>query len=74
VQRTYFESGTLREESTFKLGRIDGPHRSWWPNGQQAALEQYVAGRRTMSKRWSESGQVTRDEHYEADGSRMLAR
>ena len=74
VHRTYYETGAHATEQTFRIGKRQGPSKSWWENGQPAAVEDYADDKRTRAKTWDKDGKLLSDDEFEADGSRKLKR
>ena len=74
VHKTFYESGALESETTWKAGQRHGPARRLWEDGRPAEIEAYEDDVRKKSKRWDRDGKLVADEEYEADGSRKVKR
>lgn len=72
--KLYFEDGTPRAETSFRVGKAHGVHKRWWENGKPERVEEYAEGRLLKSQRWDKDGKQLADDEYEADGSRKLKR
>lgn len=72
AQRSYYETGALHSEETYRDGNLIGTSKQLWANGKPASIDQYSDGVRTASKRWDKTGQLIADEEFEADGSRKV--
>lgn len=72
--KVFFENGTPKTESSFRVGKAHGVHKRWWESGKPERVEEYADGKILKSQRWDKDGNPTADEEFEADGSRKLKR
>jgi hypothetical protein len=50
VHKTYFESGSLMEEATYKNGKLNGPLKRYYENGSLSEIINYVDGKQNGQK------------------------
>lgn len=72
--KLYFEDGTPRAGTSFRVGKAHGVHKRWCENGKPERVEEYADGKLLKSQRWDKDGKQLADNEYEADGSRKLKR
>ncbi len=70
--KTYYESGTRQAEETYAAGKRQGETKRWWENGKRAAVEEYDQDKLIKAQAWDKDGKQTKDDEYEADGSRKV--
>jgi antitoxin component YwqK of YwqJK toxin-antitoxin module len=74
LEKTWYEDGARESELSFRAGKQEGNTSTWWNNGKPESEEKWADGHLIAAKRWDETGKLTIDEEYEADGSRKIKR
>lgn len=71
TDKSYFPSGKIMEERSYKGKKLNGPYRSWYENGTMKQEAEYRNDKLNgKMRRWSVNGVLEAEEYYK-DGLRQ---
>lgn len=65
--KEWYANGQIKEQKTYKDGKLEGPSITWWQNGQMNTSVHYVEGREQgVMRMWKQDGSPNGECRYEA--------
>lgn len=65
--KEWYQNGQLKEQKTYKDGKLEGPLRTWYDNGQLNTSFEYTNNlEQGVGRFWAQDGTLALECHYEA--------